>query len=214
MKIAILGGTGPEGAGLGLRWALAGHEIIIGSRHAERAKTKAAELSQRAHGATILGLSNGEAAKAGDVVVLALPAGGLAGTLPEVKEACRGKVVVSTVVPLTFGGPRLFTPPPMGSAAEEAQALLGPEAKVVAAFHHIAAHELASEHPIDCDLLMCGDDAAAKGTVAELGKSMGLRVLDVGALTNAGPIEGITALLATINRMSKIKNSGIKITGL
>ena len=214
MKIAILGGTGPEGAGLGLRWALAGHEIIIGSRQAERAKTKAAELSERAKGATIVGMVNREAAESGAVVVLTLPAGGLASTLPEVKAPCRGKTVVSAVVPLTFGSPRLHTPPPIGSAAEEAQALLGPEAKVVAAFHHIAAHELASEHPIDCDLLICGDDPTAKATVAELGKSMGLRVLDVGPLTNAGPIEGITALLATINRHHKIKNSGIKITGL
>ncbi len=214
MKIAILGGTGPEGAGLALRWALAGHEVIIGSRQAERAKAKAAELSDRAKGATIVGMANREAAAAGAVVVLALPAAGLAATLPDVKEACRGKTVVSTIVPLTFGGPRLHTPPPTGSAAEEAQVLLGLEAKVVAAFHHIAAQELASEHPIDCDLLICGDDAAAKATVAELGKSMGLRVLDVGPLTNAGPIEAITAVLATINRRYKIKNSGIKITGL
>ena len=214
MKIAILGGTGPEGAGLALRWALAGHEVIIGSRQAERAKAKAAELSERAKGATIVGMANREAAAAGAVVVLALPAAGLAATLPDVKEACRGKIVVSTVVPLTFGGPRLHTPPPAGSAAEEAQAHLGPEANVVAAFHHIAAHELASEHSIDCDLLICGDDAAAKATVADLGKSMGLRVLDIGPLTNAGPIEGIAALLATINRRYKIKNSGIKITGL
>jgi hypothetical protein len=214
MKIAILGGTGPEGAGLALRWALAGHAVIIGSRQAERATAKAAELSARAKGATISGMANREAAAAGAVVVLALPAAGLAATLPDVKEACRGKTVVSTVVPLTFGGPRLHTPPPAGSAAEEAQALLGPEAKVVAAFHHIAAHKLASEHPIDCDLLICGDDAAAKATVAELGKSMGLRVLDVGPLTNAGPVEGVTALLATINRRYKITNSGIKITGL
>ena len=214
MKIAILGGTGPEGTGLALRWALAGHAVIIGSRQAERAKAKAAELGERAKGATIAGMANREAAQAGAVVVLTLPATGLAATLPDVKEACRGKIVVSTVVPLTFGGPRLHTPPAAGSAAEEARALLGPEAKVVAAFHHIAAHELASEHPIDCDLLICGDDAAAKATVAELGQSMGLRVLDVGPLTNAGPIEGITAVLATINRRYKIKNSGIKITGL
>jgi NADPH-dependent F420 reductase len=123
-------------------------------------------------------------------------------------------VVVSTVVPLTFGGPRLFTPPAAGSAAEEAQALL-PGAKVVAAFHHIAAHELsATDHPIECDLLLCGGDAAAKEAVAELGRSLGLRAIDVGALTNAGPLEGITAVLATINRRYKLKNSGIKITGL
>ena len=214
MKIAILGGTGPEGAGLGFRWALAGHEVIIGSREAARAEAKAAELRQRAPGAAIRGMANREAARAADVVALAFPAQGLAATLAEVREACAGKVVVSAVVPLTFSGPRLFTPPAIGSAAEEAQTLLGPEAKVVAAFHHIAAHELASEHSIDCDLLTCGNDPTAKATVAELGKSLGLRVLDVGALGNAGPLEGITAVLATINRRYKIKNSGIRITGI
>lgn len=214
MKIAILGGTGPEGAGLGLRWALAGHEVIVGSRVAGRAEATAAELGAGARGASIHGMTNRDAAGAAAVVVLALPAQGLAATLPELKEACRGKPVVSAVVPLTFGGPRLFTPPPTGSAAEEAQALLGPEARVVAAFHHIAAHALASDHPIDCDLLLCGDDPAAKETVAELGKCLALRVLDVGPLTNAGPLEGITALLATINRRYKIKNAGMKITGI
>ena len=214
MKIAILGGTGPEGAGLGLRWARAGHEIIIGSRDAARAQKKAAELGAKAKGASILGAVNRDAALTAAVVVLTFPAHGMAATLPEVKEACRGKPVVSAVVPLTFGGARLYTPPSIGSAAEEAQALLGPEAKIVAAFHHIAAHELASEHPIDCDLLLCGDDPWAKTIAAELGKSLGVRVLDVGPLANAGPLEGITALLATINRRYKIKNSGIRITGI
>jgi len=214
MNIAILGGTGKEGAGLATRWALAGHSIIIGSRDAERAKTKAAELREATHKLPIMGESNAEAARLGVVVVIALPAQGLAATLPEVRDGCRNKVVVSTVVPLTFGGPRLHTPPPAGSSAEEAQALL-PEAKVVAAFHHIAAHELAeADHPIECDLLLCGADAAAKETVAELARSMGLRPLDVGALSNAGPLEGITAILATINRRYKLKNSGFKITGL
>ena len=197
-----------------MRWAKAGHSIIIGSRDAERAKTKATELRGAAHAIPIVGHTNAEAAQLGEVVVVALPAVGLANTLPETREACKGKVVVSTVVPLTFGGPRLFTPPPIGSSAEEVASLL-PEARVVAAFHHIAAHELAdAEHPIECDLLICGQDAAAKTTVSELGRSMGLRVIDVGALTNAGPLEGITAVLATINRRYKLKNSGIKITGL
>ena len=214
MNIAILGGTGKEGAGLAARWAKLGHSIVIGSRDAERAKSKAAELRDVAHAIPIVGHTNAEAAALGELVVIALPANGLPNTLPEVRQACRGKVVVSTVVPLTFGGPRLFTPPPAGSSAEEAQALL-PEARVVAAFHHIAAHELAdAEHPIDCDLLICGQDAAAKEAVTQLGRSMGLRVLDVGALSNAGPLEGITAVLATINRRYKLKNSGIKISGL
>ena len=175
MKIGILGGTGKEGAGLGMRWAQAGHEIIIGSRDAD----------------------------------------GLPTTLPDLRDGCRGKTVLSTVVPLTFGGGRMFTPPPQASAAEQAQEILGPEAKVVASFHHIAAHELsATEHAIECDLLLCGADAEAKKVVTELGKSMGLRAVDVGPLTNAGPLEGITAVLATINRRYKLKNSGIKITGL
>jgi 8-hydroxy-5-deazaflavin:NADPH oxidoreductase len=214
VNIAILGGTGKEGAGLAVRWAKLGHSIVIGSRDAERARTKAAELRDVAHAIPIVGHTNAEAAGLGDVVVVALPAAGLGSTLPEVREACRGKVVVSTVVPLAFGGPRLFTPPAAGSSAEEVQSLL-PEARVVAAFHHIAAHELVDPgHPIECDLLLCGRDAAAKETVSELGRSMGLRVLDVGALSNAGPLEGITAVLATINRRYKLKNSGIKITGL
>ena len=86
---------------------------------------------------------------------------------------------------------------------------------MVAAFHHIAAHELTdAKHPIECDLLICGQDAAAKETVTQLGRSLGLRVLDVGPLSNAGPLEGITAVLATINRRYKLKNSGIKITGI
>jgi len=215
MHIGILGGTGKEGAGLAQRWALAGHQVIIGSRDAERARSKAAELSVLAGGATITGMANLDAATAAPVVVLTLPASGLAATLVPLKDACRGKVVISTVVPLTFGGGRLFTPPPQGSSAEEVQELLGAEARVVAAFHHIAAHELAAtEHDIECDLLLCGGDAEAKKIVTELGQSMGLRAVDVGALTNAGALEGITAVLATINRRYKLKNSGIKITGL
>src|SRR3972149_1515856 len=138
MKIAILGGTGPEGAGLALRWALAGHEVTTAPRRAERAKARAAELSERAKGATIVGMANREAAAAGAVGGLALPAARRAATLPDVKEGCRGKTVVSTIVPLTFGGPRLHTPPSAGSAAEEAQAHLGPAADGGAAVHRLA----------------------------------------------------------------------------
>src|SRR5215470_2608501 len=102
MKIAILGGTGKEGAGLATRWALAGHSIIIGSRDAERARTKAADLREITRKLPIVGHTNIEAAELGDIVVITLPALGLATTLPEVAAACRGKIVVSTVVPLTF----------------------------------------------------------------------------------------------------------------
>ena len=215
MRIGIVGGTGKEGSGLAARWAAAGHEVLIGSRDPERARGKAAELTGRQPTARASGMSNADAVRAADVVVLTVPSTGLEATLGELAEGCRGKVVVSTVVPLTFGGGRLFTPPPAGSSAEAAQAILGPEARVVASFHHIAAHELsADDHPIECDLLLCGGDADAKRVVTELGAAMGLRSVDVGALTNAGPLEAITAVLATVNRRYKLKGSGIKITGL
>ena len=214
MNIAILGGTGKEGVGLGTRWALAGHSIIVGSRDEERARTKAAELREITRKIAIIGHTNSDAARLAEVIVLTLPALGLSSTLPEVRETTRGKIVVSTVVALTFGGPRLFTPPSAGSSAEEAQALL-PDAQVVAAFHHIAAHELSElDRPIECDVLMCGGDAAAKEILRELASSVGLRAVDVGPLSNAGPLEGITAVLATINRRYKLKDAGIKITGL
>jgi NADPH-dependent F420 reductase len=215
MRIGIVGGTGKEGTGLGSRWAQAGHEVVIGSRDAERARDKAAELAAQIPGSEVSGLSNRDAVAAAELVVLTVPATGLASTLPDLADACRGKIVVSTVVPLTFGGGRLFTPPAQGSSAEQAQELLGPGARVVAAFHHIAAHELsAGDQEIECDLLLCGGDPEAKRVVSELGRSMGLRPVDVGPLTNAGPLEGITAVLATVNRRYKLKNSGIKITGL
>src|SRR6266852_553016 len=173
MLIGILGGTGKEGAGLALRWAEAGHEIIIGSRDADRARAKAEELGAQAK-IRLSGASNRDAATRAEIVVLTLPASGLAATLGDLKDACRGKVVISTVVPLTFGGGRLFTPPSQGSSAEEVQELLGAEARVVAAFHHIAAHELAStDHAIDCDLLHCGgaSQATEKGPAASLAPS-------------------------------------------
>src|SRR3989442_6744839 len=152
MLIGILGGTGKEGAGLALRWGEAGHEIIIGSRDADRARAKAEELGARVE-VKLTGASNRDAATRAEIVVLTLPANGLTATLGDLKEACRGKVVISTVVPLTFGGGRLFTPPPQGSSAEEVHELLGAEARVVAAFHHNPAHGATSaEHPVPSHL--------------------------------------------------------------
>src|SRR3989442_15462979 len=124
MNIAILGGTGKEGAGLATRWSLVGHSIIIGSRDPERAKTKAAELREHTHKLPIIGESNAEAARLGTVIVIALAAQGLGATLPEVRDGCRGKVVISTGAPLTLRPPRLFPPPPAGPPAGEAPGLV------------------------------------------------------------------------------------------
>src|SRR2546422_10329598 len=125
MNIAILGGTGKEGAGLATRWALVGHSIIIGSRDPERAKTKAAELREHTHKLPIIGESNAEAARLGTVIVIALPAQGLAATLPEVRDGCRGKVVISTGVPPTVGGAPPLHPPPGRPAGGGAQGPAG-----------------------------------------------------------------------------------------
>ena len=120
--------------------------------------------------------------------------------------------MISTVVSLTFGGRGSSPPPTAGSSAEEAQALL-PGAKVVAASPHSRSRAGGTDHAIECDLLTCGR-SSGKAIVTELGTSMGLRTIDVGGLGNAAPLEGITAVLATVNRRYKLKNSGIKITGL
>lgn len=213
MIIAILGGTGKEGAGLALRWAKAGHRVIIGSRDPARAASRAVEMNRLAGGQTVEGMSNLLAAQAGEVVVLTVPYAGQRALLEEVRGALTGKVVVDTVVPLDPTNPRRYTVPPAGSAAQEAQALL-PESKVVAAFHHIAAHELAElGRPVDSDLLVAGNDKAAKQQVLELGQSMGLRSYDVGGLEQAQTLERLTPLLIGLNIRYKSKRGGIRITG-
>ncbi len=214
MIIAILGGTGKEGGGLAVRWGQAGHTILIGSRDAERARQRAAELSRQVHGA-IEGLSNLEAARRGELVVITVPFAGHRALIEEVRSALQGKVVVDTVVPVDLKAPHPYVPPPEGSAAEEAQSVLGPRVKVVAAFHHIAAHELSAlGHVISADGLFCGDDAAAKAVVAALISATGARPVDVGPLKHAPFIEGITLLLIEINKRYKVKASGIHITGI
>lgn len=213
MVIAILGGTGKEGAGLALRWAKAGHRVIIGSRDPARAASRAVEMNRLAGRQTVEGMSNLLAAQAGEVVVLTVPYAGQRALLEEVRGALTGKVVVDTVVPLDPTNPRRYTVPPAGSAAQEAQALL-PESKVVTAFHHIAAHELAElGRPVDSDLLVAGNDKAAKQQVLELGQSMGLRSYDVGGLEQAQTLERLTPLLIGLNIRYKSKRGGIRITG-
>ncbi len=214
MIIAILGGTGKEGSGLAVRWAQAGHKILIGSRDAERARQRAAELSTQVNGA-IEGLSNLEAARRGELVVITVPFAGHRTLLEKVRPALQGKIVVDTVVPVDLKAPHPYVPPAEGSAAEEAQSVLGPGVRVVAALHHIAAHELAAlDHSISGDGLYSGNDTTAKAVVAELIRAAGARPIDVGSLKHAPLIEGITPLLIEINKRYKVKASGIHITGI
>jgi NADPH-dependent F420 reductase len=214
MVFGILGGTGKEGTGLALRLAKAGHGVFIGSRDAERARGKAAELSH-ANAGRVEGGTNREAAERSEMVIVAVPFAGHRALLEEVRDAIGSKIVVDTVVPLDFKARHTYAPPPEGSAAEEAQAVLGPGAKVVAALHQIAAHDLATvDRPIEADGLFAGDDAAAKERVADLIRLLGARPVDAGPLKNAPILESITPLLIEINKRHKTKSSGIRITGI
>jgi NADPH-dependent F420 reductase len=215
VKIAILGGTGEQGPGLALRWAMAGEEVIIGSRSQERAEKVAAELNAELGKALIRGLENAQAAEAAEVVALTVPYTAHLSTLESVKGQVQGKILIDVSVPLDPDNPRRMKMPPAGSATEEAQAFFGPATKVVAAFQNVAAHLLRDpQHAIDCDVLVCGNDAEAKKTVIGLVAKMGLRAYDVGPAESARVVEGLTSLLIRLNIRHKVKGSGIRLTGL
>lgn len=213
--LAILGGTGKEGAGLALRWARHGYRILIGSRSAERAQSRAAEMLAEVPGSELRGLGNAEAASAADIVVLSVPYSAHKATLESVREACAGKILVDLTVPLQ--PPQIMTVnlPAGQAAALEAQALLGDSTPVVAAFQNVSAVKLRQlDQPVDCDVLVCADDAAAKAQVIELVAAAGMRGIDAGSLKNAVAAESLTPLLLHINRTYRIAGAGIRITGL
>jgi NADPH-dependent F420 reductase len=215
VNVAILGGTGKEGTGLALRWGRAGHRILIGSRSAERAAAHARELAGQVPGGAFEGLANEAAGREGELVVVAVPHAGHRELLAGLRPALAGKVVLETVVPLDFAGARLYAPPPEGSAAEEAQAVLGPEVRVVAGLHALAAHELTSlDRALDADVLLCGGDAAARAAASRLIEDLGVRCLDAGPLTMAAQLEGLTAVMVRLNRRYKSKGAALKITGI
>lgn len=218
--IAIIGGTGNEGAGLALRWANAGYPIVIGSRSAERAQLRAKELNRSLHSerddAPIRGLENKEAAAAADeIVVVTVPYDAHEAILEDIAPYVEGKIVVDATVPLRPPKVSVVHIPEGGSACQEAQAILGPEVSVVAAFQNISAHHLQDlEHEMDTDVLVSGDDKEAKQKVIALIKDLGMRGLDVGPLANSVVVEGLTSLLIGINRRYKADGAGIRITGI
>jgi 8-hydroxy-5-deazaflavin:NADPH oxidoreductase len=216
MKIAILGGTGEQGPGLALRWALAGEEVIIGSRQKEKGEKVAAELNQELGKELIRGTDNVTAAAAADIIVMTVPYAAHVGTLESVKERCKGKIFVDVSVPLDPDNARRATLPAAGSASEEAQQVLGPDVKVVCALQNISAHLLRDVNAeIDCDVLVCGDKDA-RPIVMQLVTRIGggIRAISAGPLEAARQIEPITALLIRLNILNKVHSAGIRITGL
>ncbi len=214
-RIAVIGGTGKEGSGLAMRWARAGYEVIIGSRSAEKGARVAAELNERAGVTTIRGTDNATAAAQGDVVVLTVPYSAHKAILADIRDTVQGKVLVDVTVPLKPPDVTVVHIPEGGSATQEAQAFLGPEVRVVAAFQNIAAAHLKNpDHPIDCDVLVCGDDDDAKAIAIRLAEAAGMRGIDAGPLANAVVVEGLTPVLIGINKRYKARGAGIRITGI
>jgi 8-hydroxy-5-deazaflavin:NADPH oxidoreductase len=211
VRLGFIGGTGPEGRGLGLRLALAGHDVVLGSRSSEKAQTEAVKLGVE----NITGAGNVDACASADVVFVTVPFEGQADLLPQLADACAGKIVVSTVVPMRFdaGGPAPLRVTE-GSAAEQCQALL-PTSRVVSAFQLLPATKL--EQPdvvLDMDVPVCGDDAQAVDTVAELVSQIrSLRAVIAGPLRLSSSVEGVTPLLLSINRRYK-RHTGVRFAGL
>ncbi|MCB0906393.1 MAG: NADPH-dependent F420 reductase [Nocardioidaceae bacterium] len=211
LTIAVLGGTGPQGRGLARRFAAAGLSVVLGSRSAERAEETAAGIG---HG--VRGASNADAARAGDVVVVAVPWDGHADLLRELAEALDGKVVVDCVNPLGFDKQGAFAlPVPEGSAAQQAAELL-PGSRVTGAFHHVSAVVL--EDPevarVDLDVLVVGDDRDATDLVRALADAVpGMRGVFAGRLRNAHQVEALTANLISVNRRYKT-HAGVRVTGV
>jgi 8-hydroxy-5-deazaflavin:NADPH oxidoreductase len=213
MRIAIVGGTGKEGAGMALRWAHAGHSVFIGSRDADKAQTAAAALSAEA-GRPVQGGANSNAVAASEIVVLSVPYSAHRSTLEELKAELAGRVLVDVTVPLQPPRVTSVNLPAGQSAALESQAILGVATPVVAALHHVSSVHLRDlGHAIDCDVLACSDDKAALETAMILIKDLGVRVFDAGSLRNSIAIESLTPVLLYLNRSLKGRSVGIRISG-
>ena len=217
MTLAIIGGTGPQGQGLALRFARAGVPIAIGSRDAARAAEFAGTLRAKLPGeaADISGMSIEDAvAAAGEMVMLAVPWSGHNATLEAIKDGLDGKILIDIVVPLAEGDPKKVDMPPEGSATEAAQAILGPDVPVIGALHNVSATPLYNlDWDINCDVLVCGNGLAPRKAVMELVEKLGVTAYNAGDAQAARAIEAITPILIRINISKAVpfSHAGIKI---
>jgi len=217
--IAVIGGTGPAGMGLALRWARAGEAVIIGSRNEERAQQTAAAIQRKAGPeANVSGMENSAACAAADILMLTVPFEAQASLIKQLKPAMtEGSILIDATVPLaaSVGGRASRTLGVwQGSAAQQAAELVPKEVSVVAAFHNLSADVLNGDAPLDCDVIVCSNDADAAQLTRELAaKIPGVRPIDGGPLQNARIVEQITAMLIGMNIRFK-GHAGIRITGL
>ena len=213
--LAVLGGTGKEGPGLAMRWAKAGHKVIIGSRRVEKAQRVANEINAKLGDTLVEGAANDAAACACEIAVLTVPYAAQNALLEALKADLQGKTLINVNVALKPPKVARVYIPPEGSASEQAQAILGSGVNVVAAFQNVGAHTLEDpHHPVACDVLVCGNKKAAKAIAIQLAEDIGTRGIDAGPLVNAKVVEGFTSILIGINIRYKVPGSGIRITGL
>jgi NADPH-dependent F420 reductase len=213
--IAVIGGTGKEGKGLALRWAHAGHTVIIGSRDAARAEAAASELNGLLNKDVVRGLGNAVASQAAEIVVLSVPYEAHHATLEMIKDGAQGKVLIDVTAPLDPVNKKKAYRVPEGSAGVAAQQFMGEAVRVVSAFQNISYTHLSNvEADLGCDVLVCGNDKAAKQIVIALAKDAGMAAFDAGPIENSVVAEGLTAVLININIAFKIKNAGIHLTGV
>ncbi|ABW11198.1 8-hydroxy-5-deazaflavin:NADPH oxidoreductase [Frankia sp. Hr75.2] len=212
LVIGILGGSGPQGGGLAVRFAMAGHQVLVGSRSAERGREAAAKLA--ASGRNISGGDNADVAERADVVIVAVPWEGHGELLADLRKQLAGKIVIDCVNPMGFDkGGAFALPVAEGSAAQQAAAVLA-DSTVVGAFHHVSAVLLMDEsvESIDTDILVIGDDRSATDTVIALANRItGMRGIYAGKLRNAGQVEALTANLISVNRRYKA-HAGLRVT--
>lgn len=213
--IAVLGGTGHEGAGLAARWAKAGYPVVIGSRDGARAAQAASAMATKT-GGNVSGMANADAATAGDIVVLAVPYAGQQALAEEVRPQLEGKILIDVTVPLKPPKVARVQLPEGGSAVEALQHKLGAGVRVVAAFQNVSAHQLADlDAQVNCDVLVTGDDVDARETVVQLAEAVGITALHAGPLANSAAAEALTSVLISINKRYKVADgAGIRITGI
>jgi NADPH-dependent F420 reductase len=213
MKIALLGGTGDIGSGFALRWAQS-HEIIIGSRKAEKAEDCAAKVKAVLSSGDVSGTDNKSAVEASDLVVLCVPYENLESVTADLIGSYSSQLVISPVVPMSYNGLHFaFTPPAEGCAALRAKVLLPEGMRIVSAFHTICAAALQDRsRDLQGDVMICGDDKESKEVVAGLVREVkDLRPLDAGPLSASGLVESLTPMLLNVARRNKIKDAGIRI---
>ena len=214
LSIAVLGGTGKEGKGLAYRWAKAGYQVLIGSRTPEKAILAAAEIIEIMEGqGSVVGMSNEEAARQADIVVLTVPYSAHRTTLENVKDALKGKLFIDVTVPLVPPKVSKVQMPPAGSAAQEAKEILGEDVDVVAAFQNISHEHLLEDGDVDCDVLVTGSSKSARHEALKLVEAAGLIGWDAGPIENSVVVEGLTSVLININKQYGSTYAGIRITG-